>query len=48
MSLMRCSRCSLVVDTDDDVASLYVEDDKCICEACREDEEIWLSEELEA
>lgn len=37
MSMMRCEGCDFFVDTDDDPESLYVIEDLCICERCREE-----------
>lgn len=39
MSLMRCNYCERVVDTDEDLESLYVTDGQCVCEHCREEDD---------
>jgi hypothetical protein len=36
VSMMRCDHCESVVDTDEDLESLYVLGYACMCEACRE------------
>lgn len=42
MSAMCCHFCGRIVDTDDDPDSLYVlgYDDRCVCEACRDEREL--------
>jgi hypothetical protein len=40
MSCMLCNRCERLVDTDEDLDSLYVTDGQCVCEHCRTDEDL--------
>ena len=40
MSMMRCDGCGFVVDTDSDPDALYVDNNDCLCEACREGVEL--------
>lgn len=36
MSMMICSQCNIIVDTDLDCDSLYIPGFHCVCEACRD------------
>lgn len=40
MSMMLCTLCGDLVDTDDDPDSLYVTDGKCFCWECREENDL--------
>lgn len=39
MSCMRCCKCERIVDTDEDLDSLYVIEakDDCVCQWCRDE-----------
>lgn len=46
MSMDRCTRCDNLVDTDYDLECY--ESDKCVCESCREHDELGTYEDLPA
>lgn len=44
MSMMRCAHCTRLIDTDDE-PEFFVEDGRCLCEACRAELELEIDDE---